>query len=1169
MKHKILAFLLAATMLFTATPISAVEECGDADSYSFDGDYYLSYVKAEYTQFPNGETPWFFGYTLHSDSTGALQPMTKYLNNWSHAADPNTESGNFDYGLINVVTNDFAPGKKADPVLTFTCPYDGEILLPQATITCASGNNDGGRIKLTLNGYNVFPETGWCALTKGQTQTFPETKLKVKSGDVLTWTINKAGPGLTNTTANADSDGMAWSPLAVHYVNNAHSAAGFGNGVVSPFPADVSFVGNLTSPADYFSDGVQGKGNWYFQNCEIDTDNYLDLDFIEGKWFGGWSNNWTPGSIPSKNGAHAGEGGDPTYTYVCPQDGLLAIPSSTVTCTTANSTDGVRVRILKNSALVYPASGWIDVAPATTKTLPDLLVEVKQGDKIHFRINCVANMDADSCTWDIGLRYATSDSYKSVSFDDLEDHWAKDTVLEMYDRGLISGRSDSTFAPEEAVTRAELLTMATRACQFSESDFDDAFADVHFSSWYAKNIITAHQNSLIDYALIEDGNKINPESGVTREEAASIMVNAHKVKKRKLVDNANLSSFDDYNTISEWATDYMAKAVQLDLIQGDENKLNPQAILTRAEAATLLKNLITALNTEDPDGTPSKVHKDADGNYLPVYQNTDLQELIMTAYESGAESVTIPKGVYRTDCKANGLALYLNGLENFNIYADDVVLSYKAATQDVVRIINCSNLEIHGLVIDHEYQSSYQGIIQECDPDGMYFDVWFDPGYVPNMLNTRFIGPQTSTMLYYTPDGHLIPSTGGRSINGNIRKIGNNLYRLYVSRTTKNSAVKEGDIISGRSASGNNMTIENCSDLYFEDLTIYNGQNGIFESLAEKCSDFEGLRIVPGPKPELATMDRIRSINGTGYFARGSRQGGTIRNSEISATNDDGINIHAGYDRVAAVQGNKTYVIAKSGDAGEFQVGDELRFTSQSGVIRGEATIVSTEKLSSFTPSGSLTGFVAGQGYHRVVLDQEIPGTAFNDRSCNMNNLCDGMVIENCRFEDNEPRAILTHATNSVIKDCTFVNVSRWAILAAPELPVWNEGDYIRDFTIEGCTFEGNGRCSNDLMAAIGIWGEETLNGNYKGNRNVNILNNTFSGSYMHDIVLSYVTDATVSGNIFNAGAADAATYGYGTSASINMFLADDVTFSGNRFNSSRPKVLVGNDVTNVTGLPQ
>ena len=1166
MTKRILAIVSSLILAMTAFPVGAVVDCGDAEDYTFTGTYYMSYPLNRYAQFPSGETPWTFEYQLHSD--GSLHTMTKYLNQWSHDAPEETAGGNYVYGTIGVSGYSIAGGSRSDAVLSFICPYDGEILIPEASVECSPNSQDGVRIKLTFNDYALYPSDGWLIMSKGEKHTFPETKLKVKKGDILRWTANMAGPGKTNANANTYSDTVYWNPFAVHYVNNSKNAAGFGNGVISPFPADLTYIGELSSPSQYFSQGVNGKGNWYFQNCEVDTDNYQNLEFINRQWFGGWQNNWTPGAIQSGTGVHAGEGGDPTFTDVCPKDGLIALPATTATCS-ANSEDGTRVRILKNRAPIYPASGWIHLNPGATVEIPEMLVAVKAGDQLHFRVNCVADMDADGCTWPISLRYAESESYTAVRFPDITGHWAEDTILEMYDEGMVSGRANNTFEPEMPVTRAEFLTMALRACQYTESSFTDTFEDVPFTAWYARSVITAHENNLIDYALI-DGKKLYPDQAITREEAASVLVNAHVMKKRRTLAEADLVTYSDFVTISEWAQSYMAKAVALGLMQGDANKLNPQGTLTRAEAATMLANLLDLLVIEDPDGTLSKVYKGADGNYLPVYQNTDLEKLIMDAYNSGKKSVTIPKGVYRMGAKANGLAIWLNGLKDFNIYADDVVLSYKSATHDVMRIQNCTNVELHGLAIDHEFNSSYQGIIRSVDPNGMYFDVWFDPGHVPQMLNPRFIGPTTSTTMYSEESGAILPNASGRTIDGNLRKIGNDLYRLYVSKTAFTKNVRAGHIITGRAAAGNNLTITGCSDLYFEDFSIYNGMNGIFESNAEKGSDYENLRIVPGPKPELATMERLRSVNGTGYFARGTRLGGTINNSEISATNDDGINIHAAYDRIAAVEGNATYVIAASGSTAAFRVGDELRFTTYQGAILGEANVVSSTKLTGYVPAGSLPSFSASGGYYRVVLDKEIAGVSFGDRSCNMDTLLSGLKITNCRFADNSPRAILTHAVDSVIENCEFVNIRRWAILAAPELPTWNEGDYMRNLTIKGCTFTGNARGADSKMAAIGIWGEPTMTSNFKGNQNIDIINNTFNASYLYDIVLAYVTDATVTGNTFGAQNADAAGYQLPEAACIDLYYADQVTFSGNTFkDASRTKVQVGADVTNVTGLPQ
>lgn len=1166
MKKRLLAVCLTLVLVWGVFPAGAVIDCGDADGYSFDGSVYLSYPLSLYSQFPNGETPWHFGYILHSDTTNTIYDMTKYLNNWSHDYSQDGASGNFTYGTIGVEGNGFHPGGNADPVLTFTCPYDGEILLPEAEVYSHANSPDGTKIKLTLNDYYIFPSDGWQLLEPGVRHTFPETKLKVKAGDILRWQVNKNGDQSTDSTY--------WPGISVSYVSDSQNAVGLGNGVVSPLPSDIEYITETTSPTQYHALGENGAGGWYFQNCEVDTDNYLNLDRFNGGWSGGWGNNWTPGLVSSGTNCHPGEGGDSVWTYVCPKDGLIAIPETTVSSNSATGTDGVRARILNNATPVYPASGWVMVNPGTVVTIPELLLEVKAGDELHFRVNCNNDQDADGTTWsNIGLRYVECESYVPVSFTDISGHWAEETILEMYEAGILSGRSDTLFAPDEPVTRAEFFSMAVRAAQYTEADFTDTFSDVHFTSWYARPIITAFQNNLIDYGMIA-GDKVYPEQGITREEAASVLVNAHKIKKRKAVDNADLTGYTDAASITAWARDYMEKAVTLGFMQGDNNALTPTAVLTRAEAAQLLASLKTALATEDPDGTLSKVHQDADGNYLPVYQNTDLEKLIMDAYNAGETSVTIPKGVYRMDAKVNGLAVHLKELKNFTINANDVVLSYKSAANDLMRIEDCENVKIYGLTLDHEYSSLYQGTIEAIDPNGMYFEVKIDPAYVPNMLNTRFVSASTSTAMFLHPDGSLIPWTGARSLDGNIRKVGNDLYRVYIAKHEENEHVSVNDLFCGRALSGNNLTITGCSGLYFEDLTIYNGFNGIFESNAEQGSTYENLRIVPGPKYETATMERLRSVNGTGYFVRATRKGATINNSEISRTNDDGINVHASYDRVAAVEGNNTYVIAAASSTDAFRVGDELRFTSQDGIVRGEALVTSSEKLSGYTPSANLTGFSAGGGYYRVVLGAEIPGAAFNDRSCNLSTLSTGMKITNSRFEGNSPRAILTHALDSTIENCEFVNVRRWAIEAAPELPTWNEGDYMRNLTIKGCNFTGNGRGTDELMAAIGIWGDHA-NGS-RGNENIKILNNTFSGQYRYDIVLSYVDGATVSGNTFNAQPDDLANYeNLKATESINLFNAANVTFSNdNDFTSERTPFKVDyavgtNDWATITGLPE
>ena len=47
-------------------------------------------------------------------------------------------------------------------------------------------------------------------------------------------------------------------------------------------------------------------------------------------------------------------------------------------------------------------------------------------------------------------------------FTDLQNHWAKDAVAAVVDRGLFAGTGDTTFSPESSMTRAMFVTVVGR-----------------------------------------------------------------------------------------------------------------------------------------------------------------------------------------------------------------------------------------------------------------------------------------------------------------------------------------------------------------------------------------------------------------------------------------------------------------------------------------------------------------------------------------------------------------------------------------------------------------------------------------------------------------------------------------------------------------------------------
>ena len=79
-----------------------------------------------------------------------------------------------------------------------------------------------------------------------------------------------------------------------------------------------------------------------------------------------------------------------------------------------------------------------------------------------------------------------------VTLTDIEGHWAYDDIMALAGKGIILGYPDNTFRPDNAVTRAETVTMFSRL--FNRSDgfkTDKTFSDVTADHWAYKYIMNA------------------------------------------------------------------------------------------------------------------------------------------------------------------------------------------------------------------------------------------------------------------------------------------------------------------------------------------------------------------------------------------------------------------------------------------------------------------------------------------------------------------------------------------------------------------------------------------------------------------------------------------------------------------------------------------------------
>lgn len=184
-----------------------------------------------------------------------------------------------------------------------------------------------------------------------------------------------------------------------------------------------------------------------------------------------------------------------------------------------------------------------------------------------------------------GLAIEQEDSTE-IPFTDIEEaSWASESIMYLYDRGIISGYGDGTVKPTKALLREEFVKMVVDAFVEDATDEPAEFTDVNEDAWFAPYINRAVSKSLI--SGIGDGN-FGVGVTVTRQDMAAILY-----RLLTNTDDVDTKTFNDDEQISSYAKEAVGKMSALGLINGyEDGTFNPNAEATRAMAAKVIHDML-------------------------------------------------------------------------------------------------------------------------------------------------------------------------------------------------------------------------------------------------------------------------------------------------------------------------------------------------------------------------------------------------------------------------------------------------------------------------------------------------------------------------------------------------------------------------------------------------
>jgi|GEM_PF-3026141 len=187
--------------------------------------------------------------------------------------------------------------------------------------------------------------------------------------------------------------------------------------------------------------------------------------------------------------------------------------------------------------------------------------------------------------------FGCGQAFAASPFDDVSDsHWALPHITKMELREIIAGYGDGTFKPENSVSQLEAAAMAVRAAGMEKearevTDTTDAEAFDLPTTWNAAGYVTV----AIEEGLIDSDN-FQADKNASRAWVAQLTIRMIGTDEEP---GSVETHFNDDTEIPYWARDYVALAVDKEIIEGIANEENgydfqPEGDVTRAQLATMI-----------------------------------------------------------------------------------------------------------------------------------------------------------------------------------------------------------------------------------------------------------------------------------------------------------------------------------------------------------------------------------------------------------------------------------------------------------------------------------------------------------------------------------------------------------------------------------------------------
>ena len=198
-----------------------------------------------------------------------------------------------------------------------------------------------------------------------------------------------------------------------------------------------------------------------------------------------------------------------------------------------------------------------------------------------------------------------------VSFSDIsEGYWARSFIMELAQRGILTGFPDGKFHPDKPVTRGEFAALLASVFKQNKVRNAISFQDISSNYWAYEGIREAYEMGFLGPI---SGSQFKPYQSLTRLQILTALTKGLNYTSTSSSIEQILGVYSDASAIPAEARSIVAAATEQGIVANYPNThtCSPNKVATRAEVAAMLYQAMVSKGEATAISSPYIVGKEA------------------------------------------------------------------------------------------------------------------------------------------------------------------------------------------------------------------------------------------------------------------------------------------------------------------------------------------------------------------------------------------------------------------------------------------------------------------------------------------------------------------------------------------------------------------------------